>query len=132
MENKPIVFYDGDCGFCNRSVQFILNNETNDAIHFAPLQSEFAQSFFTSKGLPTPDMSTFYFWNKNVMHSKSSGALRVTNYLKFPFTLLKIGFIFPRFLRDWVYDFIAKRRHQLAAGFCALPTEAQRKRFIYS
>lgn len=132
MENKPIVFYDGDCGFCNKSVQFILNNETSDAIHFAPLQSEFAQSFFTSKGLPAPDMSTFYFWDKTTMYSKSSGALRVINYLKFPFPLLKIGFIFPRFLRDWVYDFIAKRRHQLAAGFCALPMEKQRKRFIFS
>lgn len=132
MGNKPIVFYDGDCGFCNKSVQFILNNESNDAIHFAPLQSEFAQSFFTSKGLPTPDMSTFYFWDKTTMYSKSSGALRVINYLKFPFPLLKIGFIFPRFLRDWVYDVIAKRRHQLAAGFCALPTEEQRKRFIFS
>lgn len=132
MENKPIVFYDGDCGFCNRSVQFILNNEINDAIHFAPLQSKFARSFFTSKGVPTPDMSTFYFWSKNTMYSKSTGALRVTGYLKFPFPLLKIGFILPRFIRDGMYDFIAKRRHQLAAGFCALPTEEQRKRFIYS
>jgi len=38
--------------------------------------------------------------------------------------------IIPRFLRDWVYDQIAKRRHTIKNGFCALPTADERRLFL--
>ncbi len=128
-ENVKIVFYDGDCGFCNKSVQFILKHGKTKEIHFAALQAEFSKQFFAEKNLPTPDLSTFYFWDRD-MYSKSTGALKVLNYIKFPFNLLKIAWIVPRFLRDKVYETIAKRRHKLAAGFCVLPDSEERKRFF--
>lgn len=109
----------------------MLNHEKEPkVIRFAALQSGFARHFFEDQGLPQPDMSTFYFWNGEKMFSKSTGALRLLSYLKWPFQLLKIGYILPPFLRNAMYDFVAKRRHKLANGFCALPTEAQRKRFL--
>ena len=127
---QKIVFYDGDCGFCNGTIQFILNHEKEPAFHFAALQSEFAQNFFDAHGLPQPDMSTFYFWDGERMWDKSSGALRVSGYLKFPFPLFKVGYVLPKFIRNAMYDFVAKRRHKIAAGFCALPTPEQRRRFL--
>ena len=63
------------------------------------------------------------------MYSKSDGALQVLKYLKFPYRLMLAAFIVPQAVRDYVYDGIAKRRHKLAGGFCALPTPEQRKRF---
>ena len=45
MENDTIVFYDGDCGLCNRVVQFILRNERNQKLVFCALQSEFGSNF---------------------------------------------------------------------------------------
>jgi predicted DCC family thiol-disulfide oxidoreductase YuxK len=128
-ENRKIIFYDGDCGFCNKSVQFILNHGKDIRIHFSALQSPFAKRFFAQNGLPKPNLSTFYFWD-NRMYSKSSGALRVLNYVKLPYSLGKIAWIIPRFLRDCAYDGIAKRRHKLANGFCALPTAEDRLRFL--
>ena len=130
MERRKIIFYDGDCGFCNRSVQFVLDHETSAVIYFAALQSDFSKDFFAKQDLPEPDLSTFYFWDEHRMYSKSDGALRVLKYLKFPWPLLRIGFIVPRFLRNAAYDWIARRRHRLANGFCALPTPEQRKRFL--
>lgn len=129
--DQKIVFYDGDCGFCNKTIQFILNKEKKPpVIRFAALQSDFAKRFFAAQSLPQPDMSTFYFWEDQRMFSKSSGALRLLNYLEFPYGMLKVGYIFPKFLRDKIYDFVAGRRHQIANGFCALPTPEQRKRFL--
>jgi predicted DCC family thiol-disulfide oxidoreductase YuxK len=128
--NFPVVFYDGDCGFCNRSVQFILDHERDTTIHFCALQSEVAQRFFQEHQFPQPDLSTFYFWNGSQLFERSSGALKVISYLKAPYSWLRIFIIVPRFLRDGVYNWIAKRRHKLANQQCALPTPEQRKRFL--
>lgn len=128
--NFPVVFYDGDCGFCNRSVQFVLDHEKGNEIHFAALQSTTAQRFFNEQGFPTPDLSTFYFWNGEQLFERSTGVLRATAYLKPPWSWLSLFRIVPRFLRDGVYNWIARRRHKLARQQCALPTPEQRKRFL--
>ncbi len=126
----PIVFYDGDCGFCNRSVQFILKNEKNQELHFAALQSNYSQDFFKANHFPNPDLSTFYYWNGSELFSKSTAALQLLNQLKNRFQLLKIGYILPKKLRDKMYDFVAKRRHQISNGFCVIPSVENKKRFI--
>jgi predicted DCC family thiol-disulfide oxidoreductase YuxK len=125
-----IVFYDGDCGFCNKTVQFVLSNEKNTSIHFCALQSKKAHQFFKEMGEKTPDMSTFYFFAKGRLYSESTGALVLASYLRFPYNMLQIGWLIPAFIRNGIYRFIAKRRQKLAAGFCALPSPDQAKRFI--
>jgi predicted DCC family thiol-disulfide oxidoreductase YuxK len=129
METRKIVFYDGDCGFCNRTVQFILNNEKGTVLHFCALQSEKALLLFEQHGQPPPDMSTFYFFDVR-FYSKSTAAIRLSMYLRFPYFLGYLAWIIPRFVRDAAYDVIAKRRQRLAGGFCAVPTPEQGKRFI--
>ncbi|MDR0802080.1 DCC1-like thiol-disulfide oxidoreductase family protein [Fluviicola sp.] len=128
--NKPIIFYDGDCGFCNKTVQFILNNEKNREVHFCALQSDFATEFFRNRGIAKIDLSTFYFWDTKQLNQRSTAALKVLSYLRFPYQLGKIGWIIPRFIRDGIYSFIAKRRMRLAVRFCVLPTPDQRLRFL--
>jgi predicted DCC family thiol-disulfide oxidoreductase YuxK len=126
----PVVFYDGDCGFCNRSVQFILDHERGEELHFCALQSETAQHFFRENDFREPDLSTFYFWNGKRLFERSTGGLNVCSYLKAPYSWLKIFLVVPKFMRDGVYNWIAKRRHKLADQQCALPTPEQRKRFL--
>ena len=128
--DKPIIFYDGDCGFCNKTVQFVLNHEKNGEIHFCALQSEFAKTFFLQLGIPEMDLSTFYFWDGKKLNSRSTAALKVLDHLRFPYVMGKIGWICPRFMRDGIYNMIARRRMRLAPGFCALPTPAQTARFL--
>lgn len=76
------------------------------------------------------DLSTFYFWDTKQLNKRSTAALRVLNYLRFPFQLGKIGWIVPRFIRDGIYSFIAKRRTRLAGRFCVIPTKEQALRFL--
>jgi predicted DCC family thiol-disulfide oxidoreductase YuxK len=127
---SKILFYDGDCGFCNKSVQFVLKHERSSEIYFSALQSDFAHEFFQQHGLPVPDMSTFYFWSKGKMLQQSTAALIVSEHFRFPFNLIQVGWIVPRFIRDALYRFIAKRRHRLAKGFCVLPSIEQKARFL--
>ena len=125
----PIVFYDGDCGFCNKTVQFMLKNGQNQNLHFAALQSNFSKDFFETSQFPKPDLSTFYFWDGSDLFSKSTAALHLIDQLKPRFQLLKIGYLLPKKIRDKMYDFIAKRRHKIANGFCVIPSNEDKRRF---
>lgn len=131
IKNSPkrIVFYDGDCGFCNTSVQFILNKRKKD-IYFAALQSELAEQELSKRG-ESIQMNTLYFLEKGVLYKKSTGALRIAKYLKGILPLLYwIGTLVPRVFRDWVYDLVAKHRHKISPGACAIPSEEEKKLFL--
>jgi predicted DCC family thiol-disulfide oxidoreductase YuxK len=100
MGKKTIVFYDGDCGFCNRVVGFILKNEKDQRIFFAALHSDFATKFLTQK-TDKIDPNTFYFFDGKVLYTKSTAALKLLKHLKWYWQLLSIFWIFPKILRDW-------------------------------
>lgn len=129
--DKKILFYDGSCGFCNRSVQFVLDHEKNQLTYFVPLQSVVASDFFEFQGLEKPDLSTLYYWNGKKLYNRSSGALHLAMELKLPYRLLTVFLVIPRFIRDGCYGFIAKRRHRILPGNCVLPTPEQKMRFLY-
>lgn len=128
--DKPIVFYDGDCGFCNKMVQFVLKYEKHATIHFSALQSEFAQSFFQQQGIEAIDYTTFYFWDTQTLSKQSTAGLKVAKHLRFPMSWLQGFWIIPRFIRDSVYQLIANNRRKLAGTFCVVPDEKQRARFL--
>lgn len=127
---QKIVFYDGDCGFCNRSVAFVLKNDKTKSIQFASIQSEFSEELFLKNNWQSPDLSTFYFLEKGTLYDKSTAAIRVSQYLSFPYSILQAIIIVPKFIRNYGYDFIAKRRNKLSKGYCVIPLEADKNRFI--
>lgn len=128
---QPILLFDGECGFCNRSVQFILRREKNKTLHFAALQSEAGialRRYFeieenTDSMILIKDHSAFI---------KSCAALRVTRYMKGLWPLMMIFIVIPPFLRNLVYNFIAKRRMRWFGRVesCALLKNEDRDRFL--
>ena len=130
MEDRNIVFYDGECGFCQSTVQIILKNDHNSLIYFAAIQSDFTTHFFNEMGEELPDLSTFYFYSKGKMYRKSNGALKLVKYLKFPLPFLIVFKIVPSFIRDFVYDLVAKNRLKLASNSCRIPTVEEKSRLI--
>lgn len=128
-QKSKIVFYDGDCGFCNYMVGFILQNEQNETLHFAPLQSSFAQTLLAEKGIEI-NYSTFYYLKNNKIYSKSKGFFELLKELRFPYRMLRFFRFLPLFVTDAAYDFIAKRRRRLQNPKCYFPTPSQRKRFL--
>lgn len=132
MENLPIhiILYDGSCGFCNRSVQFILKNEKLKVIHFAAIQSETAKALFSSQQIASPDLNTFYFYTNGKLFERSSAALEVSKFLKNPYRFLRFFAWIPKLIRDGVYRIVAKNRHRLAKEFCYIPDKDQKNRFL--
>jgi predicted DCC family thiol-disulfide oxidoreductase YuxK len=129
-KHENIVFYDGDCGFCNKSVQFILRHEKRKEIYFSAIQSEYAKQFFRENKIPEPDLSTFYFYTNYLIFTKSNAAFAILRLMRFPYSLLQIFRIIPVCQRNQIYDYVAKRRHRIMSGFCVVPTDEQKKRFL--
>ena len=129
-ELNYIVFYDGDCGFCNSTVQFILKHEKTDEVLFSALQSQFTSDFLKLNNFPEPDYSTLYFWSNGKLLKKSTAAIAILTHLKAPLSWLKIFKYTPLFIRDSVYDLIAKNRKKIQKETCFLPSVDQKKRFL--
>ena len=129
--SKYYVFYDGDCGFCNHWVQWILKNDVKDQFLFASLQSEFGQQFLNERNLENKEFSTLYLWKPDVFYlKKSQAALKIARILGGKFSLIGNLNFFPNFISDLVYDQIAKNRTKLAAQKCFLPNAKEKAKFI--
>lgn len=132
MEKLPayLILYDGSCGFCNQSVQFILNHEKSSTLHFTPIQSETAQKLFESLSISNPDLNTFYFYADGILYERSSAAIQVSKFLKAPFGIIYYFSWVPKSIRDGIYKLIAKNRHRLAKEYCYIPNKDQKNRFL--
>lgn len=134
-DQAPVLLYDGDCGFCARSVQFVLARETparRSALRFAPLQGAFGQC--VRRAHPTlegVDSVVWYDPQRDETRVRSGAGLAVLHHLGGIWTVAAmVGRLVPTPIRDAVYDWIARHRHRLAGEACLVPTTEERARFL--
>ena len=129
LNNSLIVMYDGDCGFCCRTVRFVLKNG-DDSILFTPLDSNKSSEIFKEQGITDPDKETFYFCEKGLLFERSKAAFHLSAYLRYPYKAMIVFKWIPAVFTDPFYNLIARNRKKLAREGCLLPTLDERKRFI--
>jgi predicted DCC family thiol-disulfide oxidoreductase YuxK len=136
--SNPIVLYDGVCGLCNHSVQFMLRNDKHGRLRFASLQSDFAEKVLRRHGLNPKDLDTLhlvenYEQTNERVWQRSEAVLRAGRELGgFWGALATIASVIPRGLRDVFYRLVARNRYSLFGKFesCMLPEPSQRSRFL--
>lgn len=128
---KRIIFFDGVCTLCNRSIDFILKkNHIENPFYFASLQSDYAK-----KHVPVPyqSLDTIVLMEGEKVYTKSTAALRILFALGGHYSILSmLVSIFPRFVTDIGYDFIANNRYRLFGkkDTCRIPTAAEKTFFL--
>ena len=133
--SPSVLLYDGDCGFCAGSVQFMLRHEPAAArarLAFAPLQGAFGtQVRERFPELAGVDSVVWYDPAVPAVRVRSSAALAATAHLGGVWTVVAtLGRLVPRVLRDAIYAQIARRRFDIAAPACLLPGGEDRARFF--
>ena len=128
----PVILFDGVCNFCNSSVNFVIKRDRKQRIKFAPLQTDIGKCLVQEFGLPADDLQSFIFIEKGLLYKKSTSALKVCKYLNGLWPLCYGFIIIPVFIRDGVYDFIAKRRYKWFGRKeeCIVPSMEIRSRFL--
>jgi predicted DCC family thiol-disulfide oxidoreductase YuxK len=132
-KNKELILFDGVCNLCNNSVQFVIKKDTKNTFLFAPLQSEIGQAIIKKYDIDTNKTDSILLYSETRgLKTKSTAALLVAKQLGFPTSLLSFFLIFPAFLRNWVYDFIAENRYKWYGkkDNCMIPTPELKSKFL--
>ena len=131
IQNKNIILFDGNCGLCNRSIKFILRKEKEQGFFYTALQSESGKSILKHFDLEGK-ADSIVFIEKGKAHIKSGAALRICKYLKGVLPLMMGFIIVPPFIRNAVYDYIAKNRIKWygSTEYCEMMTPELKKRFL--
>lgn len=132
-QHKKLIFFDGVCNLCNSSIQYIIKRDKKDVFMFAPLQSEAAKNMpeLQEADILKSDSIVLYEPRKGVS-IKSTAVLKIGKHLGFPSNVLVIFRIVPRFIRDAVYDYIAKNRYKWYGkrAQCMVPTAEIKAKFL--
>ncbi len=131
FKDKFIVFYDGECGFCNHWVQWILEKDKDNKFLFSSLQSEFGQKFLNERNLPNQVFDTLYLWKPDSFYlTRYKAVLKIATEIGGIYSLAAAGKILPEAIGNQLYNLVSRNRKKLAANQCFLPSVEQRKKFI--
>lgn len=132
MKEQPVILFDGICNFCNSTINFVIKKNKKQHIFFAPLQSEAGQRLLQQYNLPVDDMESFVFIENEKAYRQSTAALRVCRYLRGLWPLCYGFIIVPKFIRDGIYNWIAKNRYKWfgVRQECMIPTPDIKERFL--
>ncbi len=127
-----IILFDGVCNLCNSSVNFVINKDKKGIFKFAPLQSDFGEQALKKYGINPKDTDSIILIDGNKSYIKSSAALYIAEGLSGAYPLLFAFMIVPKFIRNWVYDYIAKNRYKWYGKKenCMIPTPELKNKFI--
>lgn len=131
-QNTSIVLFDGVCNLCSTSVQFIIERDHKNVFQFAALQSEIGQQFLDRFKIDKNKIHSIILIQDDCFYERSDAALEIARRLGGGWSLLYFFKIFPRFIRDAAYDWIAQRRYRYFGkkNSCWVPTPELKSRFI--
>ena len=128
---RRVLFFDGVCGLCNWSVDFVLKRDLRGDFQFAPLQGETSRALLTAAEVT--DLHTVVLWVNGKTHRKSSAVVRVLWQLGPGWQILGgLLWLIPRPIRNLGYTIVAANRYRIFGKkeTCRLPTPVERLRFL--
>lgn len=125
---SPVILFDGVCNLCHASVAWVIERDPGQIFRFASLQSAAARELLAGREVP----DSVVLVDDDGLHIRSTAALRIARRLGFPWSLLSAGLLVPAFLRDGVYQFVARHRYRWFGrqDRCLMPTPELAARFL--
>ena len=98
---------------------------------FASLQSVYGQNLLKQFNLPADTFNSFILFEDGKIYTRSTAALKMFSQLK-NWGWVKIFWAVPKFIRDAIYNLIAKNRYKWFGKKeeCWVPTPDLKARFL--
>ena len=127
-----IILFDGVCNLCNGAVNFVIKRDPGNVFKFTPLQEKQGVLLLKKHAIDAQELDSIVLVENKKVYTKSSAALRIARKLSGLWPLFFVLLIIPRFIRDGVYDFIAKNRYKWFGKKeqCMIPTPGLREKFL--
>lgn len=113
LEDNNIIFFDGVCNYCNGFIRFLIRNDPKENLKFSSIQSTFAKRVFKQESIKN-ELSTIIFIEGKRIFYRSNAIIEILK--KSNSKLRVLGFIIkivPFFIREYVYEFVAKNRYSI-------------------
>lgn len=132
MPEKSLILFDGVCNVCNGFVTFILPRDLRDQFQFGSLQSHTAAEVLRKFPLAPRDVSTVILIEEGKLFTRSTAVLRIARKLGGLWSLAYPLIVIPPFIRDGLYDFVARHRYRLFGkrDACMIPKPEWRDKFV--
>ena len=131
MSDENIILFDGVCNLCSSLVRFIIRRDYKNKFKFCPLQTNAGKKLIKQTGInPFPD--TIVLICKNKYYFRSTAIFKIIKELKGWIRLFYPFIIIPAFIRNFVYNIIAKYRYSWFGkkDKCMVPTAEIMQKFI--
>jgi predicted DCC family thiol-disulfide oxidoreductase YuxK len=129
---QPTILFDGVCNFCNAGINFIIKQDKEKVFRFAALQSDAGQKLLQHYHLPTEGFNSFVLIDSGKVYLKSAAALQIYAKLSWYWKWSQVFWVVPKFLRDAVYNLVARNRYEWFGKkeACMIPGPEVRGRFL--
>lgn len=126
MNPEHIIIYDGTCLFCNKLIQMIYKADKRKKFYFTTNTSQTSQKISGTFHSDFSTMNSVVFVSKGKYYIKSDAVFQIALELESGWKLLHGFKIIPRFLRNVIYDFVAKNRYRIFGKrqYCSIPDAA--------
>lgn len=105
----PVLFFDGECGLCNRTVRWLITRDRRRGLRFAPLQGQLAAQQLPA--LPSGyEEGSVVLWDEEGIHYRSDATFRAVACLGGFWRWARVLLLIPKIVRDPVYRLIARHR----------------------
>jgi predicted DCC family thiol-disulfide oxidoreductase YuxK len=131
-DDQPILVFDGKCVLCSATVKFVLAHDRPRRVRFVVAQSPLGAALYRHFGLKSEDYDTNIVLENGVALTKSESSIRIFELVSSPWSLLTVLRLLPRFVREPLYEVVARNRLRWFGEreTCYLPNEADRARFL--
>jgi predicted DCC family thiol-disulfide oxidoreductase YuxK len=132
MERSSIIVFDGVCVLCSGWVRFLLPRDRAGRFRFATMQSDAGRRLLAQHGLDPEDPVSFLLVEGDRAYTDSGALLRILCRLGGWWRSTGIFYAVPRFLRDALYRWVARRRYRWFGRreACFVPTPETASRFL--
>ncbi len=132
-KDKKLILFDGVCNLCNTTVRYVIKQDKKNIFMFTALQSNIGKEVIEEFKIDTSKIDSILLYTpEKGIDYKSTAALKIASQLGFPQNLMNIFFIIPTFIRNWVYNYIAKNRYKWYGkkDACMIPTPELKSKFL--
>ena len=131
--DAPVVLFDGVCNLCDAMVQELIKKDTNDVFRFVALQSELGQKITKHIGVDTSKVDSIIFYEPgHAYYVKADAAIQIAKSIGGVYSLLSMFSVFPAWLKNGAYDFVARNRYQWYGKKkeCMIPSPETKAKFL--
>jgi predicted DCC family thiol-disulfide oxidoreductase YuxK len=134
-DHHGLLLFDGQCGFCDGFVRFVVKRDREAALRYAPLQSPAAQRLLGELGTSPAELpDSLVYISGGRLAVRSAAGLGVLSQLGGPWRgVARLMGLVPAIVRDTAYDLFARSRYRLSGrrARCSLPPAEIRARFLW-